>query len=70
MTMHYLNNSGSRFITLDKQGKKSKITLLTKQGKEVTRTVSLWETLGNFAVAHISYKGKKVRVFTDSILED
>jgi len=65
----YLNNYGSRWICLD-NGKKSTITLETKSGKSITRTVIYYESFGNFATALISYKGKKISVFSDTILED
>ena len=66
---YYLNNSGSRWVTFN-NGKKSKITLLTKSGQQVTRTVIFYESFGNFATALISYKGKKLSVFSDTILND
>lgn len=69
MNTLYLNNSGSRWINLEND-KKDMITLRTKEGKAVTRTILFWESFGNFAVACISYKGKKIKVFTDTVLED
>lgn len=66
----YLNNSGSRWITFDSNGNKSKLTLKTESGKEVTRTEIYQESFGNFSVSLISYKGKKIKVFRDSILSD
>ena len=65
----YLNNSGTRWVNLT-HGHKDKITLKTKSGNDVTRTVIYWEQFGNFATARISYKGKKIDVFTDTILSD
>ncbi len=65
----YLNNSGHRWINLT-NGKWDKITLTTESGKEITRTVRYWEAFGNFATANISYKGKRINVFTDTILKD
>lgn len=65
----YLNNHGSRWVHLD-NGKKSTITLETKSGKSITRTVIYYESFGNWATALISYKGKKISVFSDTILED
>lgn len=75
MNTLYLNNSGSRWITTYtcKEfgiGKKEQREWLTKSGKRVVRTVLFWESFGNFAVACISYKGKKIKVFTDTMLED
>lgn len=66
---YYLNNSGTRWVNFT-NGKKSKITLLTKTGEQVTRTVIYYEAFGNFATALISYKGKKISVFSDTILND
>lgn len=65
----YLNNSGSRWIHLI-NGKRDSITLETKSGKQITRQVEYYESFGNFAVVAISYKGKRVKVFADTILED
>ena len=66
---YYLNNSGSRWITLV-NGKREKITLTTKSGKTVTRSVNYYSSFGNFATCNISYKGKRINVFADEILED
>jgi hypothetical protein len=65
----YLNNSGSRWIVLEND-KRSKITLETKSGKKITRSVNFYESFGNFATANICYKGKKINVFSDSTLDD
>ncbi len=65
----YLNNTGHRWVNYD-NGVKDKITLMTKSGKQVTRTAIYWQSFGNFATACISYKGKKISVFPDSTLED
>ena len=65
----YLNNSGSRRVVLT-NGKKSTITLLTKSGKQVVRTVNYYASFGNFDYANISYKGKRIDVLADQILED
>jgi hypothetical protein len=69
MNTYYLNNSGSRWVHLD-NNKRDKITLGTISGKSITRSVNFWESFGNHAVANISYKGKKITVFADSILCD
>lgn len=65
MNTRYLNNSGSRWVTPGEE-----VTLRTKSGKEVTRKVLFWEQVGNFAACCVSYKGKKVRMFPGSLLED
>lgn len=66
---YYLNNYGSRWVHLE-NGKKTTITLETKSGNSITRTVIYYEAFGNWATALISYKGKKISVFSDTILED
>jgi hypothetical protein len=66
---YYLNNSGSRWVSYS-NGIKSSITLKTRSGIQITRKVSFYESWGNYVLAHISYKGKKIRVFGDAILED
>jgi hypothetical protein len=65
----YLNNSGHRWVQLI-NGKRSKITLTTLSGKKVIRTVNFYSSFGNFATANISYKGKKINIFADTILPD
>ena len=66
---YYLNNSGHRWVNLI-DGKRDKVTLQTKSGKSITRSVEYWEAFGNFATARISYKGKKISVFADTVLDD
>ena len=67
--LYYLNNSGHRWVVYQ-DGKKEKITLETKSGELVTRSVNYYEQLGNWATANISYKGKRINVFMDTLLED
>jgi hypothetical protein len=67
--VYYLNNSGSKWVVLI-DGKKDKRTFKTKSNKEVQRTILYYESFGNFASACISYKGKKINVLLDTILED
>lgn len=67
--MYYLNNTGPRWVTFDGRSKE-KLTFQTKAGKTITRTVQEWQSWGNFAIAIISYKGKKIKVFADTILDD
>lgn len=66
----YCNNRGDRWIVLDHDGRREKRTWLTKSGMEVTRRVIYYYSFGNFGGALISYKGKLLKVLTDSILED
>ena len=66
----YLNNTGSRWVHIDRFGNKDKIALETKSGKLVTRTCQFYESFGNFATIQITYKGKRMVVFPDTVLED
>ena len=66
---YFLNNRGSKWVILT-NGKKDKINLQTAAGKTITRTVIYYESFGNFATALISYNGKKISVFPDTILTD
>jgi len=72
MSTLYLNNSGSRWITYTDNTYKQRVrhTWETKSGKQITRRVQYWKSFGNFAVAAIYYKGKLIKVFADSLLED
>lgn len=65
----YLNNSGSRWIVLE-NGKRVKRTFKTESGKEIERRVNYFSAFGNFATCNISYKGKRINVFTDTLLKD
>jgi hypothetical protein len=66
---YYLNNSGSRWIVLE-NGKRDKRTFTTKSGLSVVRTINYYSSFGNFATCNISYKGKRINVFADTVLED
>lgn len=66
---YYLNNRGDRWAVF-KNGKRSTIELETVSGRKVKRSVEYYESLGNFAVAAISYKGKRIKVFGDEKLPD
>lgn len=68
--LYYMNNSGSRWVVFDNDGKHEEFTFQTKSGNKITRRVQYYESFGNFAVACISYKGKKITVFPDSLLDD
>lgn len=67
--LFYLNNNGNRWVVYQ-NGSKETITMQTKSGKQVVRTAIYYESFGNFTSVLISYKGKKINVLTDSILED
>ena len=65
----YLNNSGSKWIVLE-NGIKPKITLETKSGKKVEKTPLWYEMFGNYGVVAIKHKGKVIKVFPDTLIED
>jgi hypothetical protein len=67
--LYYLNNSGSRWVVYS-NGKLEKRTWLTQSGKEIRRAVLYYFSFGNFGGCVISYKGERIRVLADSILED
>lgn len=62
---YYLNNSGSRWVTYNQDGKKDQIIIITPEGNKERRTVIFYESFGNFASATISYKGKRMSVLMD-----
>ena len=64
----YLNNNGSRWINYT-NGVKDTITLKNKKGQDITRKVNYYSSFGSHGTANISYKGKKINVFADSILD-
>ena len=67
--LYYLNNSGSRWIVFDVDGRHVEHTWETRRHGSLTRRVVFFESFGNFAAATISYKGKRFRFVTDSILD-
>lgn len=67
---YYLNNHGDRWVVFDKNGRREQQSWKTKSGKTITRRVIYYESFGNFGSALISYKGKRISVLIDSILED
>jgi hypothetical protein len=67
--LYYLNNTGHRWVIYEK-GKKPVHEFLTSSGKKVVRTAIFYESFGNFAVAQISWKGKKIKVFLGEVLND
>lgn len=66
---YYLNNHGDRWVNFT-NGKKETITLQTESGNSVTRTILYCKQFGNFAIAYINYKGKRIVVDHETILED
>ena len=65
--VYFLNNSGSRWIVLE-NGKKVKCEFNLANGETVKRTVIEFRQFGNFVTCLISWKGKKISVFSDSVL--
>ncbi len=65
----YLNQSGTRIVHYI-DGKKSTHMFTTKSGKQVERTLIYQYAFGNFSGALISYKGKKIKVLLDTLLDD
>ncbi len=66
--MYYLNNRGDRWVVYE-NGQKPRHTFLTKTGRYVTRTAIFYESFGNFATIRINYRGQKLDVFPDTVLE-
>lgn len=67
--IYYLNNTGNRWIIIE-DGERLRLQFTTKRGRKVTRAVNYCEAFGNFAACNISWKGQKINVFQDSLLED
>ena len=67
--LFYLNNSGSRWVVFDEEGRHEKHTWETRRHGMFTRRVIFYKSFGNFASATISYKGKRFKFLTDSILD-
>ena len=68
MNTYYLNNNGSRWIVMD-NNRRVQMTFITKSGLVVKRRVKYFESFGNFALCAISWKGKLITVFPDTLLE-
>ena len=68
--LFYLNNSGQKWVIFDETGRREKRTFKTKSGAKVVRRVNYYESFGNFATCNISYKGKKINIFADTLLDD
>jgi len=68
--MYYLNNTGHRWIVVDRNGKHEKQEFKTVSGKIVVRSVNYYKSFGNFATCNISYKGNRINVFPDTLLDD
>ena len=68
--LYYLNNSGHRWVIFDETGRREKRAFETKSGAKIERRVNYYEAFGNFATCNISYKGRRINIFPDTILED
>lgn len=64
---YYLNNNGSRWV-IYQDGKKPQHTFMTSSGVPVIRTAIEYFSFGNFGGILINYKGKRIRVLSDTIL--
>jgi hypothetical protein len=64
MNIYYLNNSGSRWVVMDRRTEeKQKVSINHKNPdgtrERITRTAIEFRAFGNFASVLYSYKGKK-----------
>lgn len=64
---YYLNNNGSKWVIFE-NGKRIKETFQLSNGKTIERSVNYFASFGNFGTCNISYKGKKIDVFVDTVL--
>ena len=70
MNTYYLNNNGSRWIVKMDNNRHVQMTFTTESGTKVTRRVKYFESFGNFGLCAISYQGKLIKVFPDTLLVD
>jgi hypothetical protein len=64
--MYYLNNSGSRWVTIDRSGNRETLPVSLDGETVKLRAVLYWEACGNFAYPVIRLKGKAVTLYPDS----
>lgn len=63
---YYLNNSGSRGVRIDADGRRE--TILVNDGTATKpRAVVYWEACGNYTFPVVRLKGKRVTVYTDDV---
>jgi hypothetical protein len=55
----YLNNTGHRWVNVDNKGRRERV-LVWDGEKASTRAIDYFEAIGNFAVAFMRVKGKRV----------
>ena len=67
---YYLNKDKTRWVSMDKFGTKSKLTLETRSGQLVTRTIQFYEQYGEGVRIQITYKGTRMFVTSTTVLED
>lgn len=67
--MAYINQKATRFVVLE-DGKHERLTFTTKLGKRITRRVVYYKLWGNTTVCCIRYKGKRIEVLLDEVLND
>ncbi len=59
----YLNNSGHRWVNVDKDGNRDKLNVLFPEtGKVKLLAVRYWEAIGNFAVPYVRQGGKVIQL--------
>ncbi len=63
----YLNNSGSRWVEVNAQGKRDmEFVLVLPDGTRKARQADWYESFGNFAALAYRYKGKRYRALPKS----
>ena len=68
--LYYLNNTATKWVVFDNTGKREQKQFKTKSGKTITRRVQYYQSFGNFVLSAINYKGKLIKVFPDTLLDD
>lgn len=66
----YLNKDKTRWCRLDQYGNRDKMTLFTKSGKSITRTIQFYEIRHNRTYIQITYKGERGLITPTTTLED
>lgn len=63
----YLNNSGHRWVNVDQNGNRDKLTVyFPEQNKTKKLAVKFWEAIGNFAVPYVRHRGKTIQLMESS----
>jgi len=66
---YYLNQSGSRAVSIDRNGNRDTLPVSLDGETVKSRAVLYWEQCGNFAFPAVRVKGKAVTVYPDSEVE-